>query len=70
MTGTTLDTALDQFLDYLVTEKGLLPNSVEAYGRDLRSYIDTLEELRVETVDAIGAEALELHVAKLSRRGL
>ncbi len=68
--GDTLDTALDQFLDYLVSEKGLLANSLAAYGRDLRAYLDTLEELGVASTSAITDEAAELHMVKLSRRGL
>ena len=68
--GDTLDTALDQFLDYLVSEKGLLANSLSAYARDLRGYLDTLEELGVGSTSAITAEAAELHMVKLSKRGL
>jgi integrase/recombinase XerD len=65
-----IDSALDQFLDYLVSEKGLLPNSVAAYNRDLKAYLDTLEKLGVENVAAIEDGAFELHMVKLSRRGL
>jgi integrase/recombinase XerD len=68
--GDTLDTALDQFLDYLVSEKGLLANSLAAYARDLRAYIDTLEGLGVGATSGITGEAAELHMVKLSRRGL
>ncbi|MEJ2720629.1 MAG: site-specific tyrosine recombinase XerD [bacterium] len=65
-----IDSALDQFLDYLVSEKGLLPNSVESYHRDLKRYLDTLEKLGVETADEIEENSLEFHMVKLSRRGL
>jgi integrase/recombinase XerD len=65
-----IDSALDEFLDYLVSEKGLLPNSVEAYNRDLRAYLDTLETLGVESAARIQENSLELHMARLSRRGL
>jgi integrase/recombinase XerD len=68
--GDKLDTALDRFLDYLVSEKGLLANSLEAYGRDLRAYLETLEELGVRSTGTITGEAAELHMVKLSRRGL
>ncbi len=68
--GKELDSALDQFLDYLVSERGLARNSVEAYGRDLRSYIDTLEEAGVRSTQTISADSVELHMARLSRRGL
>jgi integrase/recombinase XerD len=65
-----IDSALDQFLDYLVSEKGLLPNSVAAYNRDLRAYLNTLEKLGVESAGGIAEDSLELHMVKLSRRGL
>ena len=65
-----LDTALDQFLDYLVSERGCLENSVLAYGRDLRSYIDTLDEMGIRSAGTITGDAVERHMVKLSRRNL
>lgn len=65
-----LDTSVDQFLDYLVSERGLLPRTVEAYARDLRGYLDTLETAGVHDSDRVPREAVELHLARLSRRGL
>jgi len=68
--ATRLDTALDQFLDYLVSEKGCLENSILAYGRDLRAYLDTLEGMGIRSAGAITGEAVERHMFKLSRRDL
>jgi integrase/recombinase XerD len=65
-----LDTALDQFLDYLVSEKGCLENSVLAYGRDLRAYLDTLEEMGVRSARSVTGDAVERHMFRLSRRNL
>ena len=65
-----MDTAVDQFLDYLVSERGLLANSVEAYSRDLRAYTDTLEELGIRSTARITGDAAERHMVRLSRRGL
>jgi integrase/recombinase XerD len=65
-----LDTAIDQFLDYIVSEKGLLPKTVEAYGRDLRRYADTLEESGVSTTQGLTEDSLELHMVRLSRQGM
>lgn len=64
-----LDTALDTFLNHLVIERGLRPNTIVAYGRDVRAYLDTLEEMDVRTTDAVEESGLELHLARLSRRG-
>jgi integrase/recombinase XerD len=67
---TRVDNALDQFLDYLVSERGCLENSILAYGRDLRGYLDTLEEMGIHATDAMTSDAVELHMVKLSKRGL
>ena len=37
-----LDIPLDRFLHFLVIEKGLSPNTIEAYSRDLIQYFDFL----------------------------
>lgn len=66
----SLDAAIDHFLDYLVSERGLRPATIESYGRDLRSYADTLERLVGQRTTQIPKEAVDLHLARLSRRGL
>jgi integrase/recombinase XerD len=68
--GQSLDTDADQFLDYLVSEKGLAPLTVEAYARDIRAYLDTLEERNIRSTREIGSEVLELHMVRLAKRGL
>jgi integrase/recombinase XerD len=67
---TTMDGAVDAFLDYLVIEKGLLPNTIRAYGRDLSALADTLEEQGITDPKRIGPDAVELHAVRLSKRGL
>lgn len=70
MKENTLDTALDAFLDHLITERGLAPNTIKAYGRDLRGYLGTLEGLGIGGTSRIADEAVEYHLARLSRSGL
>jgi integrase/recombinase XerD len=65
-----LDTALDRFLDYLVIEKGLLPNTIAGYSKDLGRYLDSLENLGVASAAKIPDEALEYHMVRESRRRL
>jgi integrase/recombinase XerD len=67
---TTMDGAVDAFLHYLVIEKGLLPNTIRAYGRDLNALADTLEEQGITDPKRIGPDAIELHAVRLSKRGL
>jgi integrase/recombinase XerD len=66
----TLDTAVDAFLNHLVVEKGLRPNTIGAYARDLRDYLETLGELGIDRAGALTRDALEFHAIRLSRRGL
>lgn len=51
-------------------ERGLAANTILAYGRDLRGYVGTLEGLGILRTDGIEDEALEYHLARLSRAGL
>src|SRR6476469_1459911 len=37
-----VETALDEFIVYLRAERGLSPKTIDAYGNDLRIYIDGL----------------------------
>ena len=66
----SLDTALDTFLNYLVVERGLMPNTVAAYGGDLRRYLDTLESLDMTAADQVTEEAIDIHMVRLSRASL
>jgi integrase/recombinase XerD len=67
---TSMDGAVDGFLHYLVIEKGLLPNTIQAYARDLRDLTDTLEERGIKDPGKIGPDDIELHAVRLSKRGL
>lgn len=65
-----LDPLLDQFLIHIQVERGLAPKTVDAYGSDLRSYLDHLHRERVREADDISAEHVEAHLAALAERGL
>jgi integrase/recombinase XerD len=65
-----LEPALDLFLAHVRVEKGLAANSVEAYGRDLRRYLEHLDALGVGSWEAVTRTEIRAHLAELVRRGL
>jgi integrase/recombinase XerD len=70
MTTSRLDTSVEEFLDYLTSERGLLPRTLEAYARDLRAYLETVRETGISAPGNIPRESVEVHMARLARRGL
>jgi len=62
--------ALDLFLAHLRTEKGLAANSLEAYGRDLRRWMEELTGQGVREWSAVARTHLEAHLAGLPARGV
>jgi len=52
-----VDAAVQSFLDYLVVERGLSPNTVSAYGRDLAQFAAFLERVGVDLPE-IGPETV------------
>lgn len=65
-----LDPLLDLFLTYIRVERGLRPQTVEAYGSDLRRYLDFLHGEEIEAADGIGPDLVALHLAALTAAGL
>jgi integrase/recombinase XerD len=61
--------ALERWLDELAVERGLAPNSLAAYRRDL---LRLEEDLRAHGVEPLGANSAELaaHLRRLLRAGL
>jgi integrase/recombinase XerD len=65
-----LEPALDLFLSHVRVEKGLSENTVEAYGHDLRRYLQHLERAGIRTWDAVGRPQIRAHLEELLRAGL
>lgn len=55
------------YLDMLRTEKGVSPNTIAAYGRDLEHYA---ESIAPETVENVSAKSLEKYAITLSLENL
>ena len=65
-----LDPALDLFLVHVRVEKGLAANSVEAYARDLRRYLDDLSRQGLSDWAAVRRQHLLAHLDRLCRAGI
>jgi len=55
-----------RFLDHLAVERGLAPNTLAAYGRDLRRYAAFLEHRGIDRADEIDPSVVRSFVASLS----
>jgi integrase/recombinase XerD len=61
---------LDLFLNYLVVEKGLAKNTVEAYSRDIGGYLDFIRQRGVGSVADIRPLDVAGFIAAMKERGL
>lgn len=64
-----LPAQVENFLHYLRVEKGLAPNSVESYGRDLAKFAAFLGRSR-QTVESCGLAQIRNFLSQLDREGL
>ena len=44
---------LDLFINYLIVEKGLSNNTIDAYSRDLLGFINHLSEIKISDAGAV-----------------
>ncbi|MFH1135260.1 MAG: site-specific tyrosine recombinase XerD [Pseudomonadota bacterium] len=65
-----MENYLDVFLDHLRVERGLAANTVEAYGRDARRFLDFLENRKVRSLEAASRSTIMAHLLELSQNGL
>jgi len=61
---------LTRFINYLITECGLAANTIEAYQRDLRSFITELDAQRASRVEEISQQSVRGFLVRLAERKL
>ena len=59
-----------QCLDYLVSECGLSPNTIQAYGNDLTAFVLYLNENGCTSFRSVTAETVLAHMVRLKENGL
>lgn len=65
-----MDQYLDRYLNFLVVEKGLSKNTLDAYGRDLQRYLGGLEERGISDVAKINQTDVLTSLSRLKDSGL
>lgn len=60
-----MDEALDDFIIYIASEKGLSKNTIEAYGRDILSFIVFLKENGIHTSSEIHSTHIVSFLSKM-----
>ena len=65
-----MEILLDLFLNYLVVEKGLSRNTLDAYGRDLGRYLEFLAGAAVATPDQVTPALVLRFLGRLKEQGL
>ena len=67
---TSLDILVDQYLNYLLIEKGLSQNTIESYSSDLIIYLNFLKKKRIQTITDADSTAILKHLISLRNTGL
>ena len=65
-----MDQLLDQFLHYLVVEKGLSQNTIEAYGHGLVQFLDHLKGKKILDVREVGKVDVQGFLLALKKKSL
>ncbi len=65
-----MDNHTQQYLDYLIIEKGLSPNSVDSYTADLAQFVNFLEFQKIEDWGQVDTAVILAWMVDLSKKGL
>jgi integrase/recombinase XerD len=65
-----MDELLDQFLHYLIVEKGLSQNTIEAYGHGLTRFLDHLRGKKIQDVQEISKFDVQGFLLTLRKKNL
>lgn len=68
-TALPLDQMADQYLNYLMVEKGLAAKTMEAYAGDLCAYLDFLKGLEIKTLSQTDTATILKYIIELRKSG-
>lgn len=61
---------IDQYINYLIVEKGLADATIESYSGDLKKFADCLKSEKVGKIDAIDTAVILKYLIRLRKEGL
>ncbi len=61
---------LDQFLHYLIVEKGLSQNTIEAYGHNLNRFLNHLQKKGIQKLEKVDKLDVKAFLLSLKKQGL
>jgi integrase/recombinase XerD len=67
---TSLDTHVDQYVNYLIFEKGLSEKTIESYSSDLSRYLEFLKQKGVKDIADAETPLILKHLIALRKSGL
>ena len=65
-----LDTLTDQYLNYLLVEKGLSSKTLDSYGSDMAMYLSFLEENKINNIADADTPVILKHLISMRDAGL
>jgi integrase/recombinase XerD len=65
-----LDVLIDQYINYLILEKGLSDNTIESYSRDIVRYVEYLKQKRVKQISDADTPLILTYLISLRDGGL
>ncbi len=66
----SIEQLVDQYLNFLLIEKGLAANTIESYSRDLVTYLDFIKKNKIEHINNADTTAVLKHLIDLRKDGL
>lgn len=61
------ESLLREYMAYLSVEKGSSPNTIQSYTRDLKVYLQFLDDQNIKNIDDVTVEHIEAHIMSLRR---
>ena len=65
-----MDSLVQQYIDFLMVEKGLSRNTITSYATDLAGFLEYLEKAGVRQLDYVDATVILAWLVDLSKKGL